>query len=75
MNPYAELLAKQNPIWEKECQNCSHKNKLKTIEVFRSRNNYSFICSKCGETNTIVDIPTLVKGIKEEFIKKGITLK
>lgn len=75
MNKYAELLAKQNPYWEKKCQNCSYKNKLKTIEVFQSANDYSFVCSKCGVTNTIVDIPSLVKGIKKDFIKQGILAK
>ena len=74
MNKYAELLAKQNPVMEQECLGCTHKNKLKTKEVFKSKE-YSFVCSKCGATNTIKDIPEMIKKLEKDFRKMGITVK
>lgn len=75
MNKYAEAFAKQNPVWECKCKNCNHKNKLKTKDVLSSKNDYVFVCSKCGTEVTIKDIPAFIKDFEKQMKKAGITVK
>lgn len=75
MNKYAEVFAKQNPTWEHKCENCNHKNKLKTKEVLSAKGDFVFICSKCGVEVTIKDIPTFVNDLEKKLKKMGITVK
>lgn len=75
MNKYAEVFAEQNPFWEEACKICGHKNKFKTIDVFKSEKDYSFICQKCGSQNTMRDIPAAIKGLEKQFKEAGIEVK
>lgn len=72
MNKYIEVLIKQNPIFEIECNNCKHKFFVKTKDVFSSENTYTTNCPKCHLSTGLSDIDNYIRTIEKEMKKSGI---
>ena len=75
MNKYAEVFAKQNPEWTQPCMKCKHKNKFKTMDVLKSKKDFTFVCTKCGAENILENIPSFIKDIERKLKKEGIQVK
>ena len=74
MNKYADVFEKQNPDWVEPCKVCGHKNKFKTKDVFKSKKDFTFICTKCNSSNTMENIHAMIKSLEKQFKQAGIKI-
>lgn len=75
MNKFAEAFEKNNKYWKQECPKCKSVNKLLTKNVIKSKNDYTFTCTKCKENITIPDIPGILKDLETKMKKQGISVE
>lgn len=75
MNKYAEVLASQNPTMEHKCENCNHKNKIKTKELLSAKKDYVYTCPKCGAETAFKNVPAFIKDFEKQMKKAGIQVK
>ena len=76
MDTFIQILAKQNPYMDVDCQNpeCKKKTQIKTEDFFCSPNGvYVLNCPHCGKSSHLEGIGEAVVELKKQFKEAGIT--